>query len=146
MASLSGCRFKPNSNLRIVLQNRGIRDPLALDLIEKLLHLNPSKRISAKIAAQHPWFTAEPRMFELSQMPRYEESHELAMKNKRAMEKSKMHKSDMHQKPPHQGAPVYHPAARQDMRSNIPQVGRPGGFHPGRGGSHSMPKWYGEKR
>lgn len=35
-------------------------DENALDLIEKLLHLDPTERIKASVALNHPYFTKEP--------------------------------------------------------------------------------------
>lgn len=37
-------------------------DPDALDLLSRLLSINPCTRISAKQALQHPWFTQDPNL------------------------------------------------------------------------------------
>lgn len=87
MQGWSGC--PPTSRLRMTLQQRGIKDPLALDLIEKLLALNPAHRISASTAALDIWFNSEPAMMDLGKMPKYEPSHEMTMKNKRAADKAR---------------------------------------------------------
>jgi len=133
MMSLSGAHFRSNSNLRTVLRNRGIDDELAIDLIEKLLALNPSERIAAALAVSHPWFTQGAKMLELHEMPRYEESHELTMKKRRTNpEKSAV-------------APLTHPGVGRthDMsQSQESQYGSQGS----RFQKRSMPKWQEERR
>lgn len=53
-------------------------DEDALDLIEKMLTLNPDKRITAKQALQHKYFTNEPKPCTPSQLPKIEgEAHEM---------------------------------------------------------------------
>jgi hypothetical protein len=44
-------RFPPSSQLAARLRERGITDKAAIDLIEKLLSLDPQKRINASAAA-----------------------------------------------------------------------------------------------
>lgn len=44
-------------------------DSLSLDLLEKMLTINPDDRITAKEALQHPFFTTAPLPCELSEMP-----------------------------------------------------------------------------
>jgi serine/threonine protein kinase len=41
-------------------------DPLALDLIESMLKLNPTERITAEQGLQSPWFAADPQPEDLS--------------------------------------------------------------------------------
>ncbi|KAI8103813.1 hypothetical protein M9434_002080 [Picochlorum sp. BPE23] len=135
MMSLSGTHFRNSSNLRSVLQNRGIQDPYALDLIEKLLYLNPKRRIQAIEAAKHEWFAAEPRMLPLEEMPRYEESHELAMKTKRAEKKAARIEPPGHQSYGQQPK-VYGTFGGHSQDSQFSQ-GR---------SQRSMPKWHEERR
>jgi len=54
----------------------------ALDLILKMIEINPKKRISASQALQHPYFTSEePSMTPSSEMPCFEgELNQLAAK------------------------------------------------------------------
>ncbi len=84
MMNLVGTKFRNQSSLRPVLVNRGVNDKLAVDLLEKLLALDPSKRIRASEAVKHPWFDDKTnRMLELHELPKYEESHELSMRKKK---------------------------------------------------------------
>lgn len=95
--------FPAGSKLASKLNEMKIRDPLAIQLLESLLTLDPSKRISAAAAASHHWFAAEPKMFTLDEMPRYEASHELTMKRKRMEEHAAMgghHQPHVHRPPP----------------------------------------------
>lgn len=129
MMSLSGTHFRTTSNLRSVLRNRGIDDDSALDLIEHLLALNPSARIPAREAVRHRWFTQAPKMLELDEMPRYEESHELSMKKRRTAEKNVSTHT--------------HPSNIKTYEDNSQesQYGSQGRHH-----KRSIPKWQGERR
>ena len=140
MMSLSGSHFRTNSNLRSVLQNRGIQDKHALDLIEKLLALDPSQRIPAYEAAMHEWFEQEPRMLPLDKMPKYEESHELAMKSKRAAAKATRAEHAIPADVPPQPA-LYGFGSQGHSQGNY------GDYSQGRSQQHrSMPKWHEERR
>ena len=141
MMSLTGTKFRSQSSLRPVLVNRGVNDKLAIDLLEKLLALDPTKRISASEAVKHPWFTDKTnRMLELHELPKYEESHELSMRKK----KQKVMEERMGVAPgvvEHSG-----PAHHQYMSG---QKGMGGSQHQGRPGSHahrSQPRWQDERR
>lgn len=50
---------------------------LGTDLLSKLLTLDPHKRWNALDALQHDYFKAEPLPFRPSELPHYEESHEI---------------------------------------------------------------------
>lgn len=47
------------------------------DLLSKLLTLDPKKRYNALDAIDHPYFSSEPLPLEPSELPKYEESHEI---------------------------------------------------------------------
>lgn len=56
-------------------------DELGVDLLKKMLSLDPSKRISAKEALEHEYFKTEPLMCRNEELPRFEnESHEYRMR------------------------------------------------------------------
>lgn len=54
-------RLRKNSGLRGYFKSRRPNiDPLALDLLERILTLNPEHRPSASDVLLHPWFSAAP--------------------------------------------------------------------------------------
>ena len=63
-------------------------DLLMLDLIEKMLCLNPTQRISARDALKHDFFKATPLPCEPHDLPKIEgEAHEMTvLKEKRELE------------------------------------------------------------
>ena len=71
-AQLEGMRFKVNM-LRRWFQDM---DPLAVDLLERFLTLDPRQRISAPEALEHAYFSTEPLAAELDALPRFDSSHE----------------------------------------------------------------------
>lgn len=143
MISIPNIQTKVTSSLRQVLAGRGIQDPLAIDLIEKLLSLNPAHRIRADAAAKHDWFVAEPKMFELSQMPRYEESHEMGMKSKRLKGPPGTWPAHPRQQGPTFNQTYGYQNNTHNARS-FPHQGHRGGY---RGGNErNKPKWQEERR
>lgn len=68
--------FPPSSPSRIK-ERFYKQDPNAVALIEEFLNLNPAKRITAKQAIDHYFFSTLPLPDLPSNLPRYESSHEL---------------------------------------------------------------------
>ncbi|KNA18765.1 hypothetical protein SOVF_067640 [Spinacia oleracea] len=81
--------FKParpmRRRLREVLRHF---DSHALDLLDKMLILDPSKRISANDALAAEYFQMEPLPCDPKSLPKYEASHEFQTKKKRQMQRS----------------------------------------------------------
>lgn len=57
--------------------------PGALDLIEKLLQLDPVKRPTAAQALDHDWFWSEPYPTPKDELPKYRDTHEFQAKQRR---------------------------------------------------------------
>jgi serine/threonine protein kinase len=62
----------PRTIMQYMRKQKNSIDPTALDLLDKMLLLNPDHRITAKEALQHEYFTSEPLPCDLSEMPRIE--------------------------------------------------------------------------
>jgi len=62
---------------------RAISDRFAIDLLDKLLALNPEKRISCAEALRHSYFCEEPLPARPQDLPQYSSSHEFNRKGKR---------------------------------------------------------------
>jgi len=81
--------FKPQSVYRRVLREQfKTFTPEALDLIEKLLTLDPKKRISASEALDSEYFWTAPLPCDPSEIPAYPTSHEFQAKKRRAQQSS----------------------------------------------------------
>lgn len=82
--------FKParskRRRLREVLRQF---DHLAIDLLDKMLTLDPCKRISAKDALDAEYFWAEPLPCDPKCLPKYESSHEFQTKKRRQQQRLK---------------------------------------------------------
>jgi serine/threonine protein kinase len=57
--------------LRQVMARLGVQDPAAVDLLSRLLALNPDTRIDAGAALEHEWFASEPLPMRKSEHPFY---------------------------------------------------------------------------
>ena len=63
-------------------------DDITFDLIDRMLSLDPTKRISAEDALNHAYFATEPLPCEPDEIPRIEgESHELTVRQERKQAK-----------------------------------------------------------
>ncbi|KAK1439498.1 hypothetical protein QVD17_05317 [Tagetes erecta] len=129
--------FKPTRPLKRRLRETYRHfDRHALELLEKMLTLDPSQRISAKDALDAEYFWIDPLPCDPKSLPKYEASHEFQTKKKRqqqrqhdeAMKRQKTH----HQQQQHSRLP---PTMQQQsgqahgqMRPNAPmQLGAGGG-------------------
>lgn len=78
----------------------------AVDLLRKLLTMDPAKRMGAQAALDHDWFWTDPMPCHPSKLPRYPSSHEFVTKKRRADNKGmgqpdpKRHHADNHRHPP----------------------------------------------
>ncbi|XP_071709856.1 cyclin-dependent kinase C-2-like isoform X1 [Rutidosis leptorrhynchoides] len=81
-------KFKPSRQMK-----RRVRevfrhfDRNALELLEKMLTLDPSQRISAKDALDAEYFWADPLPCDPKSLPKYESSHEFQTKKKRQQQR-----------------------------------------------------------
>eukprot|EP00887_Chlorella_sp_A99_P000009 scaffold16.g9.t1 len=129
------------TKLRTHLQSRGVTDLLALDLLERMLCLDPAKRINARDAAMHQWFYTHPLPMTPEEMPQYQPSHEMNMKKRRQeAARGGGHASQQrhHPQQQHQGGPP--PAQRQRTHG---QYGG-GGAQGGAGGAPAAQPQYGQ--
>lgn len=82
-------------------------EPHAIELLRKLLTMDPAKRVSAGDSLDHDWFWTDPMPCDPSKLPRYPSSHEFVTKKRRQDAKG---------------------AAQPDPKRHAPeQAGRPGG-------------------
>ncbi|KAG8068955.1 hypothetical protein GUJ93_ZPchr0005g14663 [Zizania palustris] len=122
--------FKPPRPLkRHVREQFKHFDRHALDLLEKMLTLDPSQRISAKDALDAEYFWTDPLPCDPKSLPKYESSHEFQTKKKRqqmrqADEATKRQKTQHPQPhgrlPPIQQAGQPHPQIRAGQPLNNP--------------------------
>lgn len=80
-------------------------DEKAVDLLRKLLTMDPAKRISAGEALDHDWFWHDPMPCDPSCLPMYPSSHEFVTKKRRQESKSN---SQMVQPDPKRHHPDHH--------------------------------------
>ncbi|XP_031402106.1 cyclin-dependent kinase C-2-like [Punica granatum] len=81
--------FKPTRPMRRRLREvfKHTFDRHALDLLERMLTLDPSKRISAKDALDAEYFWTDPLPCDPKSLPKYESSHEFQTKKKRQQQR-----------------------------------------------------------
>merc|ERR1711998_89933 len=76
-------------------------DDKAVDLLRKLLTMDPAKRINAGDALDHDWFWSDPMPCDPASLPRYPSSHEFVTKKRRQDAKgqpdAKRHQPDRQQ-------------------------------------------------
>uniref|UniRef100_A0A914VG85 Cyclin-dependent kinase 12 n=1 Tax=Plectus sambesii TaxID=2011161 RepID=A0A914VG85_9BILA len=78
-------QYRPRKHCRRVLkENFQFLPPNALDLLDKLLELDPKRRCSAKDALLHPWLrNVNPREVDPPQLPYWQDCHEMWSKKQR---------------------------------------------------------------
>lgn len=134
--------FKPNRPMKRRLRDYFRHfDRHALELLERMLTLDPSQRISAKDALDAEYFWTDPLPCDPKSLPKYESSHEFQTKKKRqqqrqheeAAKRQKIQHPAPHSRlPPIQQSGQAHPQMRagpnQPMHSSQPSVpaGGPG--------------------
>ncbi|XP_058772984.1 cyclin-dependent kinase C-2-like [Vicia villosa] len=76
--------FKPKRTMKRCLRGAFRHfDPHALELLDKMLTLDPAQRISAKDALDAEYFWTDPLPCDPKSLPKYESSHEFQTKKKR---------------------------------------------------------------
>lgn len=81
-------KFKPSRQMkRRVREVFRLFDRHALDLLDKMLTLDPSQRISAKDALDAEYFWTDPLPCDPKSLPKYESSHEFQTKKKRQQQR-----------------------------------------------------------
>jgi cyclin-dependent kinase 12/13 len=110
--------FKPSRHMkRRVREVFRLFDRHALDLLDKMLVLDPSQRISAKDALDAEYFWTDPLPCDPKSLPSYESSHEFQTKKKRqqqrqneeAAKRQKLQHPQQHSRlPPIQSHPPLH--------------------------------------
>jgi len=127
----------------------------AIDLLRKLLTMDPKKRINAGDALDHDWFWTDPMPCDPSMLPRYPSSHEFVTKKRRQEAKGQPDPKRQATAPPagqsrpssggdpnrHRGAPHNHSSSHSSSHSKPGQSGRDGGkggdrHPPGKGQQH----------
>lgn len=71
--------------------------PKAVDLLSRMLCLDPDRRITARDAIMHEYFYEEPMACEPEELPKFAASHEMTMKAKRKADKE-AHRGQEHNK------------------------------------------------
>jgi len=69
----------------------------AIDLIKKMLKLNPANRMTAADALDHDWFWSDPMPCDPACLPRYPSSHEFVTKKRRQDAKAAQPEAKRHQ-------------------------------------------------
>lgn len=68
---------------RKVMETFAKHDPLAADLMDRLLQVDPAKRLTAAKALEHEWFTTAPLPALPGDLPAYKSSHEFTAEQAR---------------------------------------------------------------
>ena len=113
----------------------------AQSLLQRLLAMDPSKRISAKDALDHDYFWEEPYPSKPEDLPKYAQSHEFTAK-KRRQDQAKAAPAPAPAQPAHQQVPHQRPPYQQQPANGAyPRGGAPynnGSYH--QGSYHKRPR------
>lgn len=103
-------------------------DRHALDLVERMLTLDPSQRITAKDALDAEYFWNDPLPCSPSSLPKYEASHEFQTKKKRQQQRQQQEELTKRQKTQHPQPHSRLPPLQQPAQAHMPL--RPGPNQP----------------
>ena len=78
------------NNLREHFKDNKLIDDITFDLLNKLLELNPKKRITAEEALNHDFFKVEPLMCKPEELPKIDEFHEYQTEKDKKEQKKKL--------------------------------------------------------
>lgn len=122
--------FKPPVAVRRRLRDVfKLFDRHALDLVERMLTLDPSQRITAKDALDAEYFWTDPLPCSPSSLPKYEASHEFQTKRKRQQQRQQQDDMTKRQKTQHPQQPHGRlPPPQQNISGHMPL--RPGPSQP----------------
>lgn len=83
-------------------------EPILLDLLKKMLDYNPAKRISAKDALNHPYFSSDPAPCSLRDLGNYQTEYHATMLNDKAVKKNLGDRPDLANKRFAEGGKALH--------------------------------------
>ncbi|KAK9692248.1 hypothetical protein RND81_09G251500 [Saponaria officinalis] len=119
--------FKPNRPIKKRLREYFRHfDRHALELLEKMLTLDPAQRISAKDALDADYFWADPLPCDPKSLPKYEASHEFQTKKKRQQQRQHEEaakRQKLQHPPPHTRLPPIQQTGQMRPGPNQPMHG-----------------------
>ncbi|KAH9614390.1 hypothetical protein KSS87_019394 [Heliosperma pusillum] len=119
--------FKPNRPIKRRLREYFRHfDRHALELLEKMLMLDPAQRISAKDALDAEYFWADPLPCDPKSLPKYEASHEFQTKKKRQQQRQHEEaakRQKLQHPPPHTRLPPIQQTGQTRPAPNQPMHG-----------------------
>ncbi|KAJ8446813.1 hypothetical protein Cgig2_016123 [Carnegiea gigantea] len=129
--------FKPNRPMKRRLREYFRHfDRHALELLERMLTLDPSQRISAKDALDAEYFWTDPLPCDPKSLPKYESSHEFQTKKKRQQQRQHEEaakRQKLQHPPPHSRLPPIQQSGQSHAQM------RPGPNQPLHGSQQSVP-------
>jgi len=129
---------KPFRLKQHLTQNQPPLADKAVDLVQKMLILDPAKRIAAADALDHDWFWSDPMPCEPSSLPRYPSSHEFVTKKRRQEAKAaEQPQAKRHQPGPAPGQQPSRPPHGGSSHTGGQKGGSQHGRAPHNGGNHS---------